>query len=127
MTCINQIGRIWATPIGPHSIGNFEVWIPNTSLEPMINWLTLHRRGHSCLIHPLTLEELKDHTERALWIGRSIPIKTECLKEVNTTLDLTRPKSASDSKPCIWINNDVKKMCDVITCDSLSDVMSVVH
>ncbi len=49
-----------------------------------IPWLTVWRGDLSVLVHPNTQEdgveeavsELKDHTERAIWIGERVPLDT---------------------------------------------------
>uniref|UniRef100_A0A915KZ72 DOPA 4,5-dioxygenase n=1 Tax=Romanomermis culicivorax TaxID=13658 RepID=A0A915KZ72_ROMCU len=66
-------------PIGPHLIGNYEVWCPIEYFGKAYSFMLLNRGSLSILIHPLTPLELTDHTDRAAWIGQELPLDTEPL------------------------------------------------
>lgn len=61
-------------PRGPHPSGSFEVWVPAKSFASALSWFSLNRQGFSVLIHPLTVLEVKDHTDRAMWLGDRWPL-----------------------------------------------------
>eukprot|EP00026_Physarum_polycephalum_P010852 Phypoly_transcript_11034.p2 GENE.Phypoly_transcript_11034~~Phypoly_transcript_11034.p2 ORF type:complete len:128 (-),score=15.03 Phypoly_transcript_11034:816-1199(-) len=42
------------TPVGPHLIGSYEVWVPIESFAVVFGWFTLNRDDLSILVHPLT-------------------------------------------------------------------------
>ncbi|KAF9160651.1 hypothetical protein DFQ26_005296 [Actinomortierella ambigua] len=61
-------------PRGPHPIGSYEVWVPREDFARAYSWFVLNRGPHSILIHPLTREEVADHTSRATWLGTPVPL-----------------------------------------------------
>ncbi|CAG8470559.1 8854_t:CDS:2 [Diversispora eburnea] len=70
------------TPVGPHSIGSYEVWCPKEHFSRVYSWFIYHRGIHSVLIHPLTKEQLLDHTDRAAWMGTPVPLDVKKLTPV---------------------------------------------
>ncbi|KAG0086390.1 hypothetical protein BGZ93_007870 [Podila epicladia] len=74
-------GGVHTGPIGPHVIGSFEVWCPIESFARTFSWFTLNRGKHSVLVHPLTKEQLLDHSTRAIWMGQSLPLDVEIFKQ----------------------------------------------
>nr|CAG8594726.1 4308_t:CDS:2 [Entrophospora candida] len=54
--------------------GSYEVWCPKEHFSRVYSWFLLHRNGLSVMIHPLTINEVKDHTENVTWMGKSIPL-----------------------------------------------------
>ncbi|KAI8898370.1 DOPA-like domain-containing protein [Globomyces pollinis-pini] len=71
--------RVNRSPVGPHPIGSFETWVPIEYFGEAYSFFTLNRKGLSVLLHPLTREEVKDHTERAMWMGAPMPLKVDQL------------------------------------------------
>ncbi|KAJ3158935.1 hypothetical protein HDU86_002104 [Geranomyces michiganensis] len=71
-------------PIGPHPIGSFETWVPKEYFHTVYQWFLLNRAGLSILVHPLTREEVRDHSERAVWMGMPLPLD---LDKLNPLLD----------------------------------------
>ncbi|KAI8825607.1 DOPA-like domain-containing protein [Fimicolochytrium jonesii] len=73
-------------PVGPHTIGSFETWVPRESFHAVYDWFLRNRHGLSILVHPLTRFEVRDHTEAAVWMGAAVPLDlaglTEELEEV---------------------------------------------
>ncbi|KAI9226117.1 MAG: DOPA-like domain-containing protein [Piptocephalis tieghemiana] len=61
-------------PRGPHPVGSFEVWCPKEGFSRAFGFFLQNRGSHSVLVHPLTREEAKDHTERASWMGPPFPL-----------------------------------------------------
>jgi DOPA 4,5-dioxygenase len=43
-------------------------------------WLSLNRQGLVVLIHPLTGDDLADHTEHAIWMGAVRPLDVGMFK-----------------------------------------------
>jgi DOPA 4,5-dioxygenase len=37
-----------------------------------VPWLMFNRQGLNILIHPLTDDEVEDHTEHAVWLGAPV-------------------------------------------------------
>ncbi|KAJ3375200.1 hypothetical protein HDU92_000841, partial [Lobulomyces angularis] len=78
---INVVLRINESPIGPHITGSFECWCPIESFARIYGFLILNKGPLSILIHPLTSEQLLDHTDRSAFIGTRIPLNLSALNE----------------------------------------------
>ncbi|KAF0686366.1 Aste57867_21810 [Aphanomyces stellatus] len=64
-------------PIGPHPDGSFETWVPIESFVDAYEWFVANRQGLTIFIHPLTQYELIDHTERAVFVGKSAKLNVD--------------------------------------------------
>lgn len=71
-----SIGTIWDKPVGPHPIGSCQITVPAGALDQFIPWLIENREGNDIFLHPNTGDDLKDHTDYTMWIGKSYPLKT---------------------------------------------------
>ena len=73
--------RIFEKPVGPWPTPMWQLVLkgPNffSDLGKAVAWLSLNRGGFSVMIHPNTSDELLDHTERTMWIGKSYKLKLE--------------------------------------------------
>jgi len=78
-------GRLNMDPVGPHAIGSFETWVPIEYFAKTYDFFLKNRGEFSVLIHPLTINELNDHTSDVAWIGFPVPLDISPLKE---TLDI---------------------------------------
>ncbi|CAG8728003.1 11544_t:CDS:1, partial [Racocetra fulgida] len=56
------------------------------------SWFLLHRGDLSVLVHPLTKEQVKDHTNRATWLGASVPVDVEWMPPVLNKTPLQYPE-----------------------------------
>ncbi|KAJ3150375.1 hypothetical protein HDU89_003155 [Geranomyces variabilis] len=79
-------------PIGPHLIGSFETWCPKEYFHTVYQWFLLNRAGLSILIHPLTREEVRDHSERAVWMGTPLPLDLTKLSPLLDKVPLQYPE-----------------------------------
>jgi aromatic ring-cleaving dioxygenase len=70
-----KMGRFHERPVGPHPMFSYQVHFQNDQFGPLIAWLTLNHGSLTVLVHPNTGQELEDHRDRALWIGRSQMLK----------------------------------------------------
>ncbi|RUS29214.1 DOPA-like domain-containing protein [Jimgerdemannia flammicorona] len=89
---IVPLWRINQQPIGPHTIGSYEVWAPKEHFSRAYSWFLLHRGVHSVLIHPLTREARRDHHERAAWLGTPVPLDLSQLPVFTIELPLQYPE-----------------------------------
>ncbi|KAL2259792.1 hypothetical protein VTK26DRAFT_6394 [Humicola hyalothermophila] len=80
-----RIYTFWDRPVGPHPVAMFEVNLfTPAQFGAFVPWLAIWRGPLSVLIHPNTTEtdiagnqrELRNHTERAIWMGERIPLDT---------------------------------------------------
>lgn len=47
-----------------------------------IPWLVINRGPLSALVHPNTDDELRDHSQRATWLGERVPLDLGILKKL---------------------------------------------
>jgi aromatic ring-cleaving dioxygenase len=60
----------------------FEVNVFNPAqFGAFIGWLVINRGPLSALIHPNTDDELRDHTQRATWMGPPLPLHLKAFRE----------------------------------------------
>ncbi len=64
--------------VGPHKMPMFELHFSNNDRN-IIEWLESERGDMPVLIHPVSSDQLLDHTERAIWLGRELGIFEETL------------------------------------------------
>jgi len=71
------VGRMMDQPVGPHPIAQFEVHF----LEPSVPNVTaiIEASGLRALVHPLTNDDLADHTEHGQWIGEPLDLDVTTL------------------------------------------------
>lgn len=77
-----RIYTFWEKPIGPHPYAMFEVSLfTPAQFGAFVSWLTIWRGPLSALVHPNTNEEglesvneLRNHTQRAMWMGEKVPL-----------------------------------------------------
>jgi aromatic ring-cleaving dioxygenase len=67
-------------PIGPHPLPMFEIDIPQGALEPVLNFLQLNHGPLSILVHPISGNELADHRDHSIWIGKQLSLDLSVLR-----------------------------------------------
>lgn len=86
-----RIYKFWDRPVGPHLIAMFEVNLfTPAQFGAFIPWLTIERGPLSALIHPNTvdadgnqIDEERNHTQRATWMGERLPLRTGIFDQMN--------------------------------------------
>ncbi|EKD15929.1 uncharacterized protein L3040_003214 [Drepanopeziza brunnea f. sp. 'multigermtubi'] len=84
-----RIYTFWEQPIGPHPIAMFEVNLfTPAQFGAFIPWLVINRGPLSALLHPNTvdaqgreLDEYRDHTQRATWLGTPVVLDLSMFRE----------------------------------------------
>ena len=66
-----EIGRFHEKPVGPHPMWSYQLAVSATDFSSVMSWLTLNRGALDVFAHPNTGDELSDHRDRALWLGKS--------------------------------------------------------
>jgi aromatic ring-cleaving dioxygenase len=66
------VGEMRDTSVGPHPKPQFEIHFRKAALPRILP--LIKASGLTALIHPLTDDDLADHTSLALWIGEPIPL-----------------------------------------------------
>ena len=75
-----QVGRVHQKPIGPHPQWRCQIKFSSDDFEAFIPWLEAHRQGLSVLVHGLTGDNLKDHTDHAYWLGDEVELNLELFR-----------------------------------------------
>jgi DOPA 4,5-dioxygenase len=71
------VGRLTEGKAGPHPIPQFEVHFLERSAPAVIS--AIEASGLRALVHPLTDDDLADHTDLARWIGEPIELDLNVL------------------------------------------------
>ncbi len=67
-----QVGRVHRKPVGPHPSWSCQLVFSYTQFEALVPWLDESRHGLTILIHPVTGNDLEDHTIHAAWLGDEV-------------------------------------------------------
>lgn len=71
------IGELREEPVGPHPKGQFEIHFREDAL-PQVRGL-LRATELTVLVHPLTDDDLADHTSLGEWLGEPLPLDLSVL------------------------------------------------
>jgi aromatic ring-cleaving dioxygenase len=66
-----EIGRFHERPVGPHPQWSFQIAFAPAQFSDVVGWLCLNHRTLDVFVHPNTGDELRDHRDSAIWLGRS--------------------------------------------------------
>jgi DOPA 4,5-dioxygenase len=66
-----EMGRFHERPVGPHPQWSYQLAFPTAHFAHIVSWLSLNHAGLDVFIHPNSDDELRDHRDSALWLGRS--------------------------------------------------------
>ncbi|GAB4537632.1 MAG: DOPA 4,5-dioxygenase family protein [Pleurocapsa sp.] len=69
------VGRMHHREIGPHPSWSCQLAFSRNEYADLLTWLALNRNGLTILIHPLSGNDLKDHTDYASWMGEPQALK----------------------------------------------------
>ena len=71
------VGRMMDRGVGPHPIPQYEVHFRRPRLEWVV--AAIEASGLRALVHPLTDDDLADHTALARWIGEPVALDVSVL------------------------------------------------
>jgi DOPA 4,5-dioxygenase len=71
------VGELRDQPVGPHPTGQFQIHFLEDAL-PQVRGL-LEATGLTVLVHPLTDDDLADHTSLGQWLGEPLPLDLSVL------------------------------------------------
>jgi aromatic ring-cleaving dioxygenase len=71
------LGQLRDQPLGPHPKAQFEVHFREDSLAEVL--ALIEQSGLTALVHPLTDDDLADHTTLGRWIGEPLPLDLSVL------------------------------------------------
>ena len=66
-----EMGRFHERPVGPHPQWSYQIAFGPARFAAVAGWLTLNHGALDVFVHPNTGDQLRDHRDSALWIGRS--------------------------------------------------------
>lgn len=69
-----KVGRIHQKPVGPHTRWSCQILFNHKNFDDLIPWLDENRQNLSILVHALTGDAIKDHTDYAYWLGDSVDL-----------------------------------------------------
>ena len=72
-----QMGRFHEKPVGPHPMFSYQVTVRNDQFTQVMSWLALNHGELIVFVHPNPGNDLEDHRDRAIWIGRSVPLNLD--------------------------------------------------
>jgi DOPA 4,5-dioxygenase len=65
-----SVGTAHKKPVGPHPVWSCQFLFKTSDLNVMIPWLLKNHEGLTFFIHGLSGDDLKDHTDYVMWIGK---------------------------------------------------------
>lgn len=68
------VGRVHERPVGPHPRWSCQLAFSAAEFERVVPWLDAHRGGLDVLVHGVTGDDYKDHTDHAAWLGNDWPL-----------------------------------------------------
>jgi aromatic ring-cleaving dioxygenase len=71
------VGKMTDRPVGPHPIAQLEIHFLKKTREAII--ATIIPTGLRALVHPLTHDDLADHTTLGYWIGEPVELELSVL------------------------------------------------
>jgi aromatic ring-cleaving dioxygenase len=72
-----QIGRFWERNVGPHPRWSVQILYEANKFGRVVPFLMKNREGLTIFTHPLTGDDLKDHTDHALWMGELLELNLQ--------------------------------------------------
>ena len=77
-----QVGRFHEKLVGPHPRWSCQIIFNEGEFDQYVAWLDENRDGLTVLIHGVTGNDLRDHTEFAYWLGDEVELNLEMFKQV---------------------------------------------
>jgi DOPA 4,5-dioxygenase len=74
-----EMGRFHEKPVGPHPMWSYQLAFAAANFSHVVGWLALNHGALDVFVHPNTGDELRDHRDSALWLGRSYALNLAAL------------------------------------------------
>ena len=75
-----ELGRWHEGPIGPHTSAMYQVAFSPEQFASIVPWMMLNRGVLRVLVHPMTGDEVADHTSNPLWLGEPLPLDLDFIR-----------------------------------------------
>ena len=66
-----EMGRFHERAVGPNPRWSYQIAFAPAEFSDVVGWLALNHGALDVFVHPNTDNELRDHRDCALWLGRS--------------------------------------------------------
>ena len=66
-----EMGRFHERPVGPHPQWSYQIAFQPSLFAEVVGWLTLNHGRLDVFLHPNTGDQLRDHRDSAVWIGKA--------------------------------------------------------
>ncbi len=76
-----SVGKMHQGPVGPHPRWSCQLEFKPDVFGKLIPWLLLNRKGLTIFVHPDTGDDLKDHTDHTLWMGKMETLNLSFLED----------------------------------------------
>jgi DOPA 4,5-dioxygenase len=74
-----EIGRFHERPVGPHPQWSYQIAFAPNRFAQIVGWLALNHGTLDVFVHPNTDDELRDHRDSAIWLGRTHQLNLRAL------------------------------------------------
>ncbi len=78
-----NIGTIHQKNVGPHPCWSCQISFNRDHFDQLVPWLDNQRQNLNILIHPVTGNNLDDHSKNAAWLGEPIPLNLSLFQKTN--------------------------------------------
>ena len=75
------LGRFHERPVGPHPQWSYQIAFAPEQFAEVAGWLALNHGALDVFMHPNTGDQLRDHRDSAVWIGRSYALDLRAVGE----------------------------------------------
>ncbi len=69
-----KVGRIHQKLVGPHPRWSVQILFSHRDFDAFIPWLDAERGNLDVLVHGVTGDDYKDHTDHAYWLGQPVKL-----------------------------------------------------
>jgi aromatic ring-cleaving dioxygenase len=83
-----KLSHIHTTPVGPHPKPMLELHFDEEMNEKLSHWIDTNRGNLSVLIHLETGNDLRDHTENVVWLGKKLLLDFSFFELIKSRPDL---------------------------------------
>lgn len=76
-----RLNKVNFGPRSPHPIGSYETCCNASTINAAQSFFMKNHGNLSILLHPLTRNEVLDHTSHAMWLGKDMPLDISVLND----------------------------------------------
>lgn len=72
-----KVGRFHQKLVGPHPCWSCQISFGERDFDAYLDWLDAARGSLTVFVHPLTGDDLRDHTDFAYWLGDAVDLNLD--------------------------------------------------